>query len=103
MNGDDVWVIECRGGACLLPKALYLGFVMREVFWQKLEGNAAAKHSVLGQIDSAHATRADQRKHTVACNRPPQERIRLALGEQPGGDRERRRGDEPRRLLVRCE
>ncbi len=48
VDGEDVRMIEGRGGARLLPEALYLVFVMREVFGQELQGDAAAEACVFG-------------------------------------------------------
>ena len=59
VDGDDVRVVQRRGGARLPSEASRLRLVAREGGGKHLECDLAAEFNVLGQIDLAHPARTE--------------------------------------------
>ena len=51
MNGQDVWMIQCRGGLGFLDKASQLVRVPAEFFVQEFDRDFAIEFRVLREID----------------------------------------------------
>ena len=66
VNGADVGMVEGRGGAGFLGKALQCLRVSDEIFGQELHPTAQGK--VFGGPDGAHAAGANAVEHTVMGN-----------------------------------
>ena len=76
VDGDDVGVIDRRGNARLAQKPLAEALVLGEVWGQKLERHLAPQPLVVGAVDDAHTTAADQRLDPIAGKVGADTRIR---------------------------
>ncbi len=59
VHGEDVWVVQSRGGLRLRPEAAQEGLVVGERRVQHLDRNPPAETDVVGQVDLGRAARAD--------------------------------------------
>jgi hypothetical protein len=60
VDGQDVRVIQARGGVRLLLEAPKPVFVLREVTGYELDGHGTAQGGVVGEIHFAHPACAEQ-------------------------------------------
>ena len=67
VDGDDVRVVEARGGLRLAPEALDELAVLGVALGHDLERDLAAEARVLGQVDRRHAADAQAPEHAVAA------------------------------------
>ena len=65
MNGDDVRMVQRRGGAGFTLEALDAIGIGRQVAANHLDRDGASETRVAGPVDLAHATCAEQRKDLV--------------------------------------
>jgi hypothetical protein len=63
----DVGMIERGHGHRLAPQALARTRISRGLVWQQLDGDAAIETRVVGDIDFAHASRADGGQNLVGA------------------------------------
>ena len=66
-DGEDVGMIQRRGGARLLLEALEPIGIERERGGQDLDGNVAAEPRIARAIDFAHAPGANRGNHLVGA------------------------------------
>lgn len=66
IDGEDVWMVKSGDGARFLDKPLKALLILRDVFWKNLDRDGAIQLRVLGQINVAHAARADLRANFIA-------------------------------------
>ena len=59
VDGDDVGVLECGGGAGLLLESAAALRVGQAVRWEDLQGDVAVQTRVMGPVHDAHAALAD--------------------------------------------
>ena len=65
VNGDDVGVIERRGGPSLPLEALAAVIVARQFLRQDLQRHPPAQFRVVGEVDLAHSALAQQFLNSV--------------------------------------
>ena len=63
VNGRDVWMVERRSGLGFFSETLQAFGILREQRRQQLKRDFAMQPFVFGQIDFAHAARAQQRNN----------------------------------------
>jgi hypothetical protein len=71
VDGDDVGVVERRGGARLALEAAQVLAARRQLVEQELERDGAAQRHVLRQVDHAHPAAADEGAYFVATELGP--------------------------------
>ena len=71
MDGEDVRVVECGGGARLLLEASDALVVAREVRGQEFERDAPTEARVLRQVDRAHSALAEFFENAIGAERRP--------------------------------
>src|SRR5262245_60383789 len=100
-DGDDVRVVESAHRAGLTLEAPNPLVILSKGRWQELERDLPAKIRVLGQINFAHSTNADQREHLIVAEAAARERWSLLLGGHLGNHACHLPGDEAVRLPPR--
>ena len=65
----DVRMVERGGGARFAAEPLHRGVVLREVFGEELERDAAAEAGVFRLVDDTHASAAELAQDAVVRNR----------------------------------
>src|ERR1041384_6651886 len=99
-DGDDIRVVQCRGGARFLLKSSESLLVVCEERGQQLHGNPSTESCVLRQIDLAHATRAQRREDLINADAATEEGIELPFFEQRRRILDRGRFQEAGRLVF---
>src|SRR5580704_15221712 len=79
VDGADIWVVQCGSGTCFPAKPFQSLRVLGYILGQKLQGNKAAKLSVLGLVDHTHAPTADLFDDAVMRDGLADQTTKLAL------------------------
>src|SRR5262245_37873901 len=85
-NGDDVRMVERRGGAGLLLEASHPLSIQSELLRQEFERQLASESRVLGEVNFSHTSPTQQRKNLVAAKLPRCQRLRVIIGYGLGCD-----------------
>ena len=88
MHGEDIGVVQGRGGLGLLLKTPQAVGVLRDEGRQNLDRDLALQAQIAGAIDLAHAACTQQAEHLItiqfgACSQPhgePDYKLRTSLG-----------------------
>jgi len=80
VDGADVGVVQCGGGAGLAFEAFERLGIVGEIVWEKFEGDEAAEARVFGFIDHAHAATAEFFDDVVMGDGLTNERRRIRHG-----------------------
>jgi len=59
VDGDDIWVIQCRQGLCLAAEPLGKLNILRAFRGKKLKGDEAVEALLLRLVDHAHTAAAE--------------------------------------------
>src|SRR5215211_8706390 len=103
INGDDVWMVECRCGFGFADEALQAVSVLSEFDGQEFQCHATFEDGIARQKDFAHATGAEVRKNLVMAEFLPNlygEPCRLFPEQIFGFEFERRSSKKICRLVV---
>ena len=70
VDGENVWVVECRSRLSLLQKPSHAiaGLVIDHIRRQNFQGDFAIEFGIVGEINFTHATRAKFGADFVAAN-----------------------------------
>ena len=90
VDGDDVRMIQRRGGARFLLEAADRVAVAGQARAEQLDGDLAAEPRVVCEIDLAHAAAADERQHLIGADAPGHG-SRFLLAREPSGGQVHRR------------
>src|SRR2546421_4860372 len=82
VDGQNIRVIQSRGGSGFLPEAPHALSVVGKGNGQKLQGDLTSESRVLSQINISHPSRTDLRKNSVWPHRVPRRQFRVSIVNQ---------------------